>query len=108
MTRSSWVYDKTQGRLVPKHEFHAEESRSAGYTVLPDLPDFVSPVDGKTYSGRAGLREHNLRNNVVCTADLAGLPPLTMTTDQRSSEQKRKDAAARKEQVIQQVNRYFR
>lgn len=36
---------------------------------MPDIPDFISPVDGKVVHGRAGLREHNKRNNVTNTAD---------------------------------------
>ncbi len=47
-------------------------------SIFPDLPDFISPIDGKTYSGRAGLREHCKRHDVVPTADLAGLPIRTM------------------------------
>lgn len=42
--------------------------------VHGDLPDFVSPIDHTVVHGRAGLREHCLRHNVVPTADLAGLP----------------------------------
>lgn len=42
---------------------------------MPDLPEFRSPIDGKVYSGRAGLRDHCARHNVVPTADLKGLPP---------------------------------
>jgi hypothetical protein len=108
MTRSSWVFDPNKKTLVPKHEFHAEPARQAGYVVLGDLPDFVSPIDGKAYSGRAGLREHNLRHSVVPVADLAGLPPLMTNSDTRSTQEKRQDAAARKEQIIQQVNRHYR
>ena len=44
-------------------------------SVLPDLPEFRSPIDGKVYSGRAGLRDHCARHNVVPTAELKGLPP---------------------------------
>ena len=44
-------------------------------SVLPDLPEFRSPIDGKLYSGRAGLRDHCARHNVVPTAELKGLPP---------------------------------
>jgi hypothetical protein len=44
-------------------------------TVMGDLPDFVSPIDNTVVSGRAGMREHCKRHNVVPTADLAGLPP---------------------------------
>src|SRR5215471_18033199 len=43
-------------------------------TVYGDLPAFVSPIDGSLVSGRAALREHCLRHNVVPTADLDGLP----------------------------------
>jgi len=42
--------------------------------VCGDLPDFVSPIDGTIVHGRAGLRDHCARHNVVPTADLAGLP----------------------------------
>jgi len=43
-------------------------------TVMGDLPDFVSPIDGSVVSGRAGLREHCKKHGVVPTADLKGLP----------------------------------
>ena len=44
---------------------HAEEGRRV--TIAPDLPDFVSPIDGKWYSGRAGLREHCAKHGVTYT-----------------------------------------
>jgi hypothetical protein len=72
------------------------------------LPDFVSPLDGKLYSGRAGLREHNKRHDVVPVADLKGLPYLQSNSDTRSTQEKRADAADRKQQIINQVNRYVR
>lgn len=43
-------------------------------TILPDLPDFISPIDGKVVRGRAGMRDHCARHNVVPTAELKGLP----------------------------------
>lgn len=36
---------------------------------MPDLPDFVSPVDGSIVHGRRSLRDHNKRNNVTNAAD---------------------------------------
>jgi hypothetical protein len=36
---------------------------------MPDIPDFVSPVDGSIVHGRKSLREHNKRNNVTNAAD---------------------------------------
>jgi hypothetical protein len=42
--------------------------------VHGDLPDFVSPIDGTVVRGRAGLRDHCARHNVVPTEDLKGLP----------------------------------
>lgn len=46
--------------------------------ITGDLPDFVSPIDGSVVRGRAGLRDHCARHNVVPTAELAGLPPKPM------------------------------
>ena len=73
--RETWVFPSEGGEPYLKGS-REHAARNAGYTVLPDLPDFVSPVDGKTYSGRAGMREHNLRNSVVPLEDLKGLPPM--------------------------------
>ncbi len=36
---------------------------------MPDIPDFVSPVDGQVVHGRAGLRDHNKRHGVTNMAD---------------------------------------
>ena len=106
MTRSSWVYDPDKKTLVPKHEF-VSPTREAGYVVLGDQPDFVSPIDGKLYSGRAGMREHCRIHDVVPNAELKGLPPLTSQADQRSSSEIRRDNEARKSQIIRQVNRHI-
>lgn len=69
MTRRVWVY--RDGQMVEKG---TEPDVQTGVTFMPDLPDFVSPIDGKLYRGRAGMREHNALHNVVPTADLKGLP----------------------------------
>ena len=36
---------------------------------MPDIPDFVSPIDGRVIKGRKGLREHNKQHNVTNIAD---------------------------------------
>ncbi len=79
-----------------------------GATIMPDLPDFVSPLDGKAYSGRAGLREHCKIHDVVPNAELKGLPTLQMNSDFRSQSEKRADAAERKRLVINEVNKHYR
>jgi hypothetical protein len=71
--RSSWVYDKELGKLVPKDEFY-QNIQTSGIMVIPDLPSFVSPIDRKIYSGRAGMREHCKIHDVVPTSELKGLP----------------------------------
>jgi hypothetical protein len=79
VARSRWIY--INGEAIPADDYealarargHAEEGRRL--VIAPDLPDFQSPIDGKWYSGRAGMREHCAKHNVVPTADLAGLPP---------------------------------
>jgi hypothetical protein len=79
-----------------------------GVTVMPDLPDFVSPIDQKLYSGRAGMREHNKRHDVVPNEDLKGLPTLTSRSDQRPPEKQREYAENRKRDIINQVNPLYR
>lgn len=76
--------------------------------ISGDQPDFISPVDGKLYSGRAGAREHAAKNNVIDNRELKGLPTLTTNSDQRSPEEKRRSAEHRKQTIIQQVNRLLR
>jgi hypothetical protein len=61
---------------------------------MPDLPDFVSPIDGKVYSGRAGMRDHCARHSVVPTADLKGLPV--------GPQQRQPDRTAIRQELIKQ------
>jgi hypothetical protein len=107
MTRECWVYPDDGSPPYRKGE-RPQEPRPGYATILPDLPDFQSPIDGKWYSGRAGLREHCKKHDVVPNADLKGLPTLMSNSDTRSPEQKRADAANRKQHIINQVNKHYR
>lgn len=101
----TWVYDPETKSMVPKQEFHY---RNSGVVFLPDLQDFTSPIDGKRYSGRAGLREHCAKHDVIPNADLKGLPYLQTNSDFRTPDQKRASMEHRKQAVINAVNRYYR
>lgn len=103
--RESWVYPSDGGDPYLKGSRPASVGGSRGPFLTGDLPDFVSPIDGKLYSGRAGLREHNLRHDVVPNADLKGLPTLMTNSDTRSSQQRKDYAASRKQHIINQINR---
>jgi hypothetical protein len=105
--RESWVYPSDGGEPYLKGSRH-ETTVPSGVQILPDLPDFVSPIDGKLYSGRAGLREHCRRHDVVPNAELKGLPTLQTNSDFRSPAERKADAAHRKEQIIRQVNQHYR
>lgn len=83
MTRRCWVY--VNGVAYEKGTEPVPELGSAFPRIMPDLPDFVSPIDGKAYSGRTGLREHCARHNVVPTADCAGLPTYQPPVDNRKA-----------------------
>ena len=109
MSRRSevWVYPEKGEPYLKGSRPEGDDPR--GPLVMGDLPDFVSPIDGKLYSGRAGMRNHNAQHNVVPTADLAGLPVLdARNSSTRDPYQVARDRAARKEQVIQQVNKHYR
>lgn len=72
MARRSWV--QINGRLYERGVDVIPEEPRRGPTVMGDLPDFVSPIDGTVVSGRAGMREHCRKHDVVPTAELKGLP----------------------------------
>ena len=96
--KSSWVYDKELGKLVPKDEFY-QNKQGIGFMVIPDLPSFVSPIDNKVYSGRAGMREHCKIHDVVPTSELKGLPPKPAVMERQS------DRAAIRQTLINEFNR---
>jgi len=72
---AKYIWDEVTKHWVPKEEYYAGQSRNVSACILPDLPDFVSPIDRSVIHGRAGMREHCRIHNVVPTADLQGLPP---------------------------------
>jgi hypothetical protein len=59
--------------------------------IAPDLPDFVSPIDGTTVRGRAGMREHCKKHDVVPTSDLAGLPTLPLVSEWKHTPREREE-----------------
>jgi len=73
--RKKWVQDRT-GNLIPANEYVSPSAPSVGPTIVPDIQDFVSSIDGTIVRGRRGMREHCLRHDVVPTQELQGLPPL--------------------------------
>lgn len=84
MPRSRYIYHGGQvvaefqnNELVrASPEFFAGPEHSL--MIIPDAPDVVSPIDGTIIKGRAGLREHCKKHDVVLAADLQGLPPKPM------------------------------
>lgn len=72
--RKCWVY--INGVAYEKGtEPRLQASGSGlGPFIVPDAPDFVSPIDRTVVRGRAGIRDHCARYDVVPTQELAGLP----------------------------------
>ena len=60
-----FVYDEKTGKMV-EVQFVPREH---GQLIMPDLEDFVSPVDGKVVHGRRGLREHDKLHGTTNMAD---------------------------------------
>jgi hypothetical protein len=110
MARNRWIY--INGEAIPADDYealaaargHSTDSNVA-VRIMPDLPNFVSPIDGKQYSGRAGMREHCAKHNVVPTADLAGLPPKPLHWIPKPT---KREEAARKENIARIIDNYAR
>lgn len=77
--RKGWIYH-ADGTVSEKWVHREGQPDSKGPYIAADEGEFVSPIDGKTYSGRAGMREHCRIHNVVNNRDLQGLPPATVNT----------------------------
>lgn len=71
MTRRSYV--QVNGVLYEKGTEPVSDQRR-GPAIQGDYADFISPIDGTIVRGRAGIRDHCARHNVVPTRDLVGLP----------------------------------
>lgn len=63
-TRYRWNPETQRQEIIAQ-----TEGASYGLTIMPDIPDFVSPVDGRIVHGRKGLREHNKELGVTNSAD---------------------------------------
>ena len=73
MSRSSWVY--IDGVAYEKGvDYIPTRAEASSPTFIADIAPFRSSVDGSIITGRASLREHNLRNGVVQTEELKGMP----------------------------------
>lgn len=53
--RTRYIQDRETGELIAASEYHA--ARKSMHYVMPDLPDYESPIDGRVVHGRAGRRE---------------------------------------------------
>jgi len=74
------AYEWQDGTLVwVRPDLRAPDETVRGYSaaVLGDTPDFVSPIDGSIVKGRAGMRDHCSRHDVVPNQELQGLRPRT-------------------------------
>lgn len=63
-----YTYRGTDGRnhVLPEYGGSDEYfARGAGPMIMADISPFRSPVDNSVIQGRASLREHNRRNDVV-------------------------------------------
>lgn len=84
MTRKAWVYT-SDGRCLergsPEHQQYLGDQAGTAPLVFGDEESFVSPIDRKVYSGKAGMREHNRRHGVINNRDLVGLPVMRSTSE---------------------------
>jgi hypothetical protein len=105
VTRRRYVQDSQTGTLVEVSVDYLGTARgTSGLVIMPDIPPFVSPVDGTEVTGRRALREHNLRNEVTNVSDY--------TETWKKAEKVREsrmngtfDAPSIKESLIREFNR---
>lgn len=64
----SWIQCPITHKLIPREEF-LEHIDNKSALIQTDIEAFVSPVDGRVISGRADLRQHNLKHGVTDPRD---------------------------------------
>ena len=102
MTRKRWVYVKGVAYEVGVDVM--PEQASCAPAILADIPDFVSSIDGSVVRGRAGLRDHCARHDVVPTQDLKGLPPKPAFNDAPPSAAHREETRRTIAEIINSRN----
>jgi hypothetical protein len=73
-----YTYRGTDGRNHVLPEYGGDDkyfANGAGPMIMSDISPFRSPVDNSVVQGRASLREHNKRNNVVQIGNDRITPP---------------------------------
>ena len=96
------AYEYENDELVwIRDDLSAPQSVEKGPFVLPDTPDFVSPIDGSVVRGRAGIRDHCARHNVTPTRELEGLPPMPL---HRPIEVSKKEREATRRTIAEVIN----
>jgi len=95
---TGWVYTADGRRIEKGTPEHMEYlgGQAVGPLVFKDETEFRSPIDGKVYSGKAGMREHCARHDVINNRDLVGLPvgfdPKRTTVETTRQRQERRTA----------------
>jgi len=77
-----------------------ERGKQRTHFIQPDIPEFVSPIDGRSVRGRVQYRKHCRDHDVVPTMDLKGLPMKPLHNFDRKPDPELKRT------IIEAVNRY--
>lgn len=104
--RKTYHYDPVTKEMV---EGASPRRGSTSIQVMGDIPDVLSPIDGRIIHGRAGMRAHNKEHNVTNMADFK---------DQWANAEKQRasmytgdtkfDQARRREKIIQAVEKHYK
>ena len=101
----TYVQDKVTKKFVLKG---TESQESAGYSIMPDIEPFISPITKEVITGRAALRAHNKKHGVTDSRDYSPelMKKLSKERDDRATGN---TPQARKERVenINQVLRSY-
>jgi hypothetical protein len=108
MARRRWI--QVEGKLYEVGvDTIPEVDGAAGHacTIHGDLPGFRSPIDGTFVEGRAALREHCKKHDVVPNLELKGLPVKTSFDAQAKPDPKHREETKRVMHQIASERGYF-
>lgn len=100
--RKRYIQDRETGKFITHDEFnkkfYGDKKRNASHSILGELEEFVSPIDGSLIDDRSKLRAHNKRHGVT---DMRDYGPDYF--DRKGKERKAKAEGATRQEKMNRV-----
>ncbi|MDD4971846.1 MAG: hypothetical protein PHT07_20670 [Paludibacter sp.] len=64
-TRGSFIWDSSQGKMVSKDEYYANQQKSDSHMIIADIQPYQSQITGEMIMSRSKHREHLRKHGMI-------------------------------------------